>query len=113
MSAVARPLTFTLVGRIDSQGVAIEPVLATITEEAVSVVDALQALSCLPVAVANSIGIDVVTAFTGTTGSDRPALTQRVSKETIITELAAFPWTEEQKYVRLEVAQNIIKKHGG
>lgn len=92
MSTVALPLTFTLVGGIDSQGIAVEPILAAITEEAISVVDALQALSCLPVAVANSIGINVVTALTGTAGSDWPALTQRVSKETIITELTAFPW---------------------
>lgn len=83
-------LTFALVGRVDSQSAAIEGVLAAVAEEAGGVVDALEALSCLPVAVADGIGVDVVTAFAGPAGPDRPTLAQRVTKEAIVTELAAF-----------------------
>lgn len=83
-------LTFALVGGVDGQGVAIEGVLAAVAEEAGGVVDALEALSCLPVAVADSVGVDVVAAFAGPAGPDRPALAQRVAKEAIVTELAAF-----------------------
>lgn len=84
------PLTFALVGGVGGEGVAVETVLAAVAEEAVGVVDALQALSGLAVAVANSIGVDVVAALAGAAGSDRAALTQRVAEETVITELAAF-----------------------
>lgn len=83
-------LTFALVGRVGGQGVAIEGVLAAVAEEAGGVVDALEALSRLPVAVADGVGVDVVAALAGPAGPDRPALAQRVAEEAIVTELAAF-----------------------
>lgn len=83
-------LTFALVGGVAGQRVAVETLLAAVAEEAVGVVDALEALSRLTVAVADSVGVDVVAALAGAAGSDRPALTQRVAEETVVTELAAF-----------------------
>lgn len=83
-------LTFTLVVGVGSQSVAVETLLAAVTEEAVGVVDALQTLSGLTVAVADGVGVDVVVALTGPAGSDRTALTQRVPEETVVAELAAF-----------------------
>ncbi len=84
------PLTFALISGAGGQGVAVETLLAAVAEEAVGVVDALEALSGLAVAVADGIGVDVVAAFAGAAGSDRPALTQRVAEETVVTELTAF-----------------------
>lgn len=94
-------LTFALVSGVDGQGVAIEGVLAAVAEEAGSVVDALEALSCLPVAVADGIGVDVVAAFAGPAGPDRPALAQRVAKEAIVTELATFSCRQVRRTNRL------------
>lgn len=88
-------LTFALVSRAGSQGVAIETVPAAVTEESVGVVDALEALSCLPVAVADSIGVNVVAALAGAAGPDRPSLTQRVTEETVITEFTALTCRQE------------------
>lgn len=84
------PLTFALVGGVGAEGVAVETVLAAVAEEAIGVVDALQTLSGLTVAVADGVGVDVVAALAGAAGSDRPALTQRVAKETVVTELTAL-----------------------
>lgn len=99
------PLTFALVGGVGSQGVAVEAVLAAVAEEAVGVVDALQALSGFPVAVADGVGVDVVAALAGAAGSDRSALTQRIAEETVVTELAALTCRQEQKSIKLEVTQ--------
>lgn len=68
-------LTFALVGRVGGQGVAVEGVLAAVAEEAGRVVDALQALARLPIAVAHGVGVDVVAALAGPAGPDRSALT--------------------------------------
>lgn len=83
-------LTFALVGRVGGQGVAIETLLAAVAEEAVGVVDALETLSGLAVAVADGVGVDVVAALAGATRSDRTALSQRVPEEPVIAELAAL-----------------------
>lgn len=83
-------LTFALVSGVGGQGVAIETLLAAVAEEAVSVVDALEALSGLAVAVADGVGVDVVAALAGTARSDRTVLTQRVPEEPVVAELAAF-----------------------
>lgn len=83
-------LTFALVGGVGGQGVAIETLLAAVAEEAVGVVNALETLSGLAVAVADGVSVDVVAALAGAAGSDRAVLPQRVPEEAIIAELAAF-----------------------
>lgn len=83
-------LTFALVGGVCGQGVAIETLLAAVAEEAVGVVDALETLSGLAVAVANGVGVDVVAALAGAARSDRAVLTQWVPEEPVIAELTAF-----------------------
>lgn len=88
-------LTFALVCRVGGQSVAVEGVLAAVAEEAGRVVDALQALARLPVAVTHSVGVDVVAALAGPAGPDRPALAQRVTEETVVAELAAFPCRDQ------------------
>lgn len=65
-----------------------------VAEEAVSVVDAFQALSGLAVAVPHGIGVDVVAALAGPAGPDRPILTQRVPKKSIVAELTALTCTQ-------------------
>lgn len=68
--------------------------LAAVAEEAVGVVDALQAFSCLAVAVADGVGVDVIAALAGAAGSGRPVLTQRVPKEPVVAELTALTCTQ-------------------
>lgn len=77
-------------GGVCGQSVAIETLPAAVTEESVRVVDALQTLARLTVAVSHGVGVDVVAALTDPTGPDRTALTQRVAKEAVVTQLAAF-----------------------
>lgn len=89
---VQPPPTFAFVSRVAGEGVSIETILAAVTEEAVGVVDALQTLSGLPVAVPNSVGVNVLAALAGATRSDRPPLTQRVPEEAVVTELTALTW---------------------
>lgn len=89
-------LTFALVSRASGQGVAIETILAAVAKEAVSVVDALETFSSLAVAVPDGVGVDVVAALAGATGSDRSAPTQRVAEESVIAKLAALPCRQTQ-----------------
>lgn len=86
------PLTFAFVSRVAGEGVPIETVLAAVAEEAVSVVDALETFSGLTVTVPHGVGVYVLAALAGATRSDRPALTQRVPEEAVVTELAALTW---------------------
>lgn len=102
-------LTFALVGGVGSQGVAIETVSAAVTEESVGVVDALQALSCLPVAVADCIGVNVVTALAGAAGPDRPSLTQGVTKETVIAEFTALTCRQETEHLSRTILKFCLK----
>lgn len=88
------PLTFALVGRFGGQRVAIETLPAAVAEEAVCVVDALEALSGLAVAVSDGVGVDVAAALAGVAGPDHPVLTQRVPEEPVIAELAALTCTQ-------------------
>lgn len=93
--APSTTLTFALVCRVGGQSVAVEGVLAAVTEEAGCVVDALQALARLPVAVTHSVRVDVVAALAGPAGPDWSALAQRVTKETVVAELAALPCRDQ------------------
>lgn len=61
-----------------------------VAEEAVCVVDTLEALPGLSVTVAHSVGVDVVATLTGPTDPHLPVLPQGVSEETVITQLAAL-----------------------
>lgn len=78
---------FALVCWVGSQGVSKKPIFAPVTVEAGSVVDALQALSRQAVAVADSVGVDVVTALAQAAKPHGAVPTQRVSEVAIVTEL--------------------------
>lgn len=87
-SAVGIAVTsFALVSRIGGQGVPKEAIFAAVAVEASGVVDALEALACLAVAVPHSIGIDVVVALAEATRPHSTIFTQWVSKIGIITQL--------------------------
>lgn len=88
------PLTFAFVGRAVGEGVSIETVLAAVAEEAVCVVDALQTFSGLTVTVPDRIWVNIIAALASATRSARSTLTERVSKEAIITEFTAFTCQE-------------------
>lgn len=88
-------LTLALVCRVGGQSVAVEGILAAVAEEACRVVDALQALARLPVAVTHSVGVNVVAALAGPASPDWSALAQRVTKETVVAELAALPCRDQ------------------
>lgn len=79
--------TPAFVSRVGGQRVPKEAILAAVAIEAGRVVDALEALSCLSVAVAHSVGIDVVIALAQAARPHSPIFTQRVSKVGIITQL--------------------------
>lgn len=79
--------TPALVSRVGGQGVPKEAILAAVAVEASRVVDALEALSCLPVAVAHSVGINVVVALAQAARPHSPIFTQWVSKIGVITQL--------------------------
>jgi len=72
-------------------GVAVETVPAAVAEEAGRVLDALQALAGLAVAVPHGVRVDVVAALAGPAGPDRPGPAQRVAEEPVVTELTALP----------------------
>ena len=84
--------TFALVCGAGGQGVAVETLLAAVAEEAVRVVDALEALARLAVAVAHGVGVHVVAALARAAGPHRPLLAQRVPEEAVVTQLTALPW---------------------
>jgi len=81
---------FAFVCWIGSQGISKKSIFASVTVEASSVIDALQALSCQAIAVSNRVGVDVVTALTKAAKPHRAVSTQRVSEVAIITELTPF-----------------------
>lgn len=76
-----------LVGRVGGQGVPKEAILAAVTVEASGVVDALEALASLAVAVAHGVGVDVVIALAQAAGPHSTIFAQWVSKIGIITQL--------------------------
>lgn len=85
-------LTLALLGRVGGQSISIEAVLAAVAEEAVGVVDALEALAGVAVAVAHCIGVDVVTACALPAHPYGAASPQGVAEIAVITELARLPW---------------------
>lgn len=88
-------LTFALVGGLGGQRVAVETLFAAVAEEAVGVVDALEALSVLAVTVPDGVGVDVAAALAAPTRSDYAAiLTQRVAEESVVAQLAALTCTQ-------------------
>lgn len=78
-------LTFAFVSYICGTGITVETLFATVAEDAGGVVNALEAFACLSVAVAHSIGVDVVVAAAGTARPDWTIFTKRVPEEAIIT----------------------------
>lgn len=87
-------LTFALICRVGSQGVAVVTFFAAIAEKAVRVVDALEAFAAVAVAVAHSVGVNVAVAVARTA---RPHLTVdalRVAEESVVAQLASFPWVQ-------------------
>lgn len=85
------------VSRVGGEGVSIETILTAVTEEAVCVVDALQTLSSLAVTVPDGVGVDVVAALAGATSPGRPAPTQSVSEEAVVTQLTAFTCRQQNQ----------------
>lgn len=82
--------TFASLARSGTEGVAVETLLAAIAEVALGVIDALQALSGLPVAVADGVQVDVAAAHAFVAAAHGSVLTQRVPKVSVVAELAAF-----------------------
>lgn len=81
---------FAFVGYISSAGITVEALLAAVAKDASGVVDALEAFARLSVTVAHSVRVDVVVAAAGSTRSHWTFLTQRISKETIVTQLTSL-----------------------
>lgn len=85
-----KALTFASLARAGAEGVAVETFFTAVAEEALGVIDALQALPGLPVAVADGVQIDVAAAHAFVAAAHGSVLTQRVPKVAVVTELAAF-----------------------
>lgn len=84
-------LTFALISWVASQGVAIVTFFAAITEKAICVVDALEALAAVPVAVAHGVGVDVVVAVARPARSPLTIDALWVTEESVVAQLTAFP----------------------
>lgn len=93
------PRTPALVGRVGGQGVPKEAVLAAVAVEAGCVVDALEALACVAVAVPHSVRIDVVIALAQAARPHSAVLTKWVPEIGIITQLASFAWGRTEAHV--------------
>lgn len=81
---------FAFVCWIGSQGISKKPILAAITIEAGSVIDALQALPRQAVAVPHCVGVDVVIALAQAAEPHGAIVTLGVSKVAVITELTSL-----------------------
>lgn len=92
VAASGRQLTFTLVCRVGSQGIAEKALFAAVTVEAGRVVDALETLPRQAVAVAHGVGVYVVVALAWAAQSHGPIAAQRVSKVAVIAELTPLAW---------------------
>lgn len=94
-----KALTPALVSRVGGQGVPEEAVFAAVAVEAGCVVDALEALACVAVAVPHSVRIDVVIALAQAARPHSAVLTKWVPEIGIITQLASFAWGRTEAHV--------------
>jgi len=92
-------LTSALGGRIGGQGVSEEAVFAAVAVEAGGVVNALEALARLAVAVPHGVGVDVVVALAEAARPHSTVCAQRVSEIGVVTQLAPLAWDATQMHV--------------
>lgn len=84
-------LTFALFSWVASQGVSIISFFAAITEKAIRVVDALEALATIAITVSHSVGVNVIITITRPARPHLAVSALWVTKESVVTQLATFP----------------------
>lgn len=89
--AVLGILTFALFGWVASQSIPIVTSFAAITEKAIRVVDALEALASVAVTVANGVGVDVIVAIARPAHPHLTVHALWVAEESVVAQLATFP----------------------